>query len=42
MDLVRQIMERAVTSVYYALPAAKLCITIIEVSCSNEFEPRCI
>jgi hypothetical protein len=26
-------MERAVSSVYYALPAAKLCITIIEVSC---------
>jgi hypothetical protein len=31
MDLVRQIMERAVSSVYFALPAAKLCITIIEV-----------
>jgi len=31
MDLVRQIMERAISSVYFALPAAKLCITIIEV-----------
>jgi hypothetical protein len=31
MDLVCQIMERAVSSVIFALPAAKLCITIIEV-----------
>ncbi|GLH00182.1 Uncharacterized protein GBIM_06631 [Gryllus bimaculatus] len=30
MELVRQIMDRVVGSVSYALPAAKLCITIIE------------
>ncbi|XP_069684484.1 uncharacterized protein [Periplaneta americana] len=37
MDLVRQIMERAVASVYYALPAAKLCITIIEKETKETF-----
>ncbi|PNF28717.1 hypothetical protein B7P43_G07857 [Cryptotermes secundus] len=37
MDLVRQIMERAVSSVYYALPAAKLCITIIEKETKETF-----
>nr|CAD7407204.1 unnamed protein product [Timema poppensis] len=30
MELVRQIMDRVVSSVSYSLPAAKLCITIIE------------
>ncbi|KAJ9596378.1 hypothetical protein L9F63_012586 [Diploptera punctata] len=37
MDLVRQIMERAVSSVYFALPAAKLCITIIEKETKETF-----
>lgn len=37
MDLVRQIMERAVSTVYYALPAAKLCITIIEKETKETF-----
>lgn len=37
MDLVRQIMERAISSVYFALPAAKLCITIIEKETKETF-----
>lgn len=31
MDLVRHIIERAVVSVSYALPAVRLCMGIIEV-----------
>ncbi|XP_021927475.1 uncharacterized protein LOC110833560 isoform X3 [Zootermopsis nevadensis] len=37
MDLVCQIMERAVSSVCFALPAAKLCITIIEKETKETF-----
>lgn len=37
MDLVRQVMERAVSSVCFSLPAAKFCINIIEKETKETF-----